>query len=631
MPFSVTDTIQRLRERYPEKFQPEEKVFAQVPRGAKIFVATACGEPRFLVKALTEYVKANPKAIYGAELMQVWTLGVAPYTEPVFKDNFRYNSFFIGENTRGAINEGLADYSPVFLSRVPELFKRGHVEVDVALIQVSPPDAQGYVNLGVSVDIVKAAVESAKLVIAQINQHVPRIHGDGFLSPEQIGIFVEHDEPLLTVTAEIKPELVEQLGRYVARLVKDGDTLQVGYGATPNAVLSALTGKKHLGVHTELLGDGIVDLMKRKVIDNSQKTVNQGIAVGSFSMGGQDTYAYLHDNPQVQFRTIDFTNDVLTIARQKNMVAINSALAIDLTGQATAESLGDRFYSGIGGQADFMRGAVLAPGGRSILTFPSTADGGKVSRIVPALPEGSGATLNRGDVHYVVTEYGIAYLHGKNIRERAMALISIAHPDFRSELIREAKKRNLIYRDQAFVPGKRGEYPDHLETYRTTKSGRAVFLRPVKISDEPIVKDFFYDLSHESLYRRFISMRRDIPHERLQDFTVIDYTREMVILAVEKNEEIETLIGIGQYASDDLSHTAEVAFVVADDQQNQGIGTAMMDYLTFLAKRQGLLGFTAEVLADNEPILHLLEKAGYDVWQPHRGDDVYMAKRTFES
>ena len=254
-------------------------------------------------------------------------------------------------------------------------------------------------------------------------------------------------------------------------------------------------------------------------------------------MGHQKTYEFIHDNPGIEFRNIDYTNNPLIIAQQKNMTAINSALEIDLTGQVTAESLGKTFYSGIGGQADFMRGAVLAPGGKSILAIQSTAEWGKVSRIVPFLREGAGVTLIRGDIHYVVTEYGIAYLLGKNIRERAMALISIAHPDFRPWLIEKAKEANLIYRDQAFIPGVRGEYPEHLEIYRTTPKGLQLFLRPVKISDEPLLKDFFYSLSDQSLYRRFISFRQDMPHERLQEFVIIDHTKEMLILACVKEGE----------------------------------------------------------------------------------------------
>jgi RimJ/RimL family protein N-acetyltransferase len=265
----------------------------------------------------------------------------------------------------------------------------------------------------------------------------------------------------------------------------------------------------------------------------------------------------------------------------------------------------------MGGQASFMRGAVLAPRGKSILVLPSTASHETVSRIVPFLSEGAGVTLNRGDIHYVVTEYGIAYLHGKNIRERAMELISIAHPKFRRDLIQEAKRQNLIYKDQAFIAGKAGEYPKELETYRTTKTGQEILLRPIKMSDEPLIKDLFYSLSDNSLYRRFISRRKDMPHERLQEFVIIDYSREISILATLQQDAKEIVVGLGQYSIDPNTHTAEVAFVVRDDYQNRGIGGELLSYLTYLAKRQGLLGFTAEVLVENRPMLHLFEKMGF--------------------
>ena len=609
----MDDVLREMRERYPTKFAPENRVFDNLRRGGHLFIGTGCGEPQRLVRALGDYVSAHPKAVFDAEVLHVWTLGVAPYADERFSRHFRHNSFFIGDNTREAVNRGLADYTPIFLSQVPDLLYRGYITIDVALVQASPPDRNGYMSLGVSVDITKAAVEVASLVVCQVNASMPRVHGDTFFHIEDADYIVPFDEPLLEYRPEVSGELAERIGEYVARLVEDGDTIQVGYGSVPNAILSKLEGKKHLGVHTELLGDGIVDLIRKGVVDNSRKTLDRGKTVATFCMGTSDTYEFLDDNPGIEFRTIDYTNDPRIIAQQRNMVAINSALEIDLTGQASAESLGRFFYSGIGGQADFMRGAVLAPGGSAILTLPSTAGQGKASRILPLIREGAGVTLNRGDVHYVVTEYGIAYLHGKNVRERAMELISIAHPDFRPWLIEEAKKNNLIYRDQAFIPGRAGEYPEELEHYRTTRDGTEILLRPVKISDEPLLKDFFYSLSDRSLYRRFVSARQDMPHDRLQDFVVIDYTREMVILALLPVGEREVLAGVGQYSINEDTHSAEAALVVLDEYQNRGIGTELLAYLAQLAKKRGLRGFTAEVLAENRPMLHLVEKMGFDV------------------
>jgi ribosomal protein S18 acetylase RimI-like enzyme len=398
-------------------------------------------------------------------------------------------------------------------------------------------------------------------------------------------------------------------------------------------------------------------------------------------MGRRRTYDFLRGNDGVQFRSIDYTNNPLVIAKNSKMIAINSALEVDLTGQATAESLGHSFYSGIGGQADFMRGAVLSPGGKTILALPSTAQdhcsdrgqgqgpgpdygpdrsryvvqssgwggpeimshevtpkevrpqevtprGGTVSRIVPFLREGAGVTLTRGDIHYVVTEYGIAYLHGKSIRERAMDLISIAHPVFRLWLIEEAKRLHLIYPDQAFIPGSRGEYPEDLETWKSTRTGLRVLLRPAKISDEPLLKDFFYSLSDESMYQRFISARRDIPHEVLQKLVAVDYFQKMVLIAIMEKDDRESICGLGQYDINNDMFTADVALVVRDDCQNRGVAAELLSYLVYLAKRQGLLGFTAEVLAGNDAVFRLFKKMGFAV-SKRRDSGVYELRAMF--
>ncbi len=620
--------IEAVKAVYPEKFPTAERIFSAVHPGNRIFIGTGCGEPQCLVRALINYVRSHPKAFFDAELLQVWTLGVAPYADEKFKENFRHNSFFIGNNTREAVNRGLADYTPVFLSQVPGLFQKKLVPVDVALIQTSLPDEHGFMSLGISVDIVKAAAENAALVIAQINSRMPRVLGDTFINIKDVDFIIPCEEPLLEYEDIVADDIAQKIGTYVARIVQDGDTIQVGYGSIPNAILAHLKNKEHLGVHTELLTDGIVELMRARVIDNSRKELNRGKTVAAFCMGRHDTYDYLHDNPAIEFRPVNYTNNPTVLARQRNMTAINSALEIDLSGQATAESLGKLFYSGIGGQADFMRGAVLSQGGKTILALQSTAEDGQVSRIVPFLKEGAGVTLSRGDIHYVVTEYGIAYLHGKNIRERAMDLIAIAHPDFRQWLIDEAKGRNLIYPDQAFIPGKQGIYPEELEAFKTTKTGLSLLLRPVKLSDEALLKDFFYSLSNDSIFRRFISTRTDMHHERLQPFVAIDYTKEMVILAVLPQEEKEFIAGMAQYIIDDTAHTAEVAFVVRDDYQGRGIGAVLLNYVTYLARKSGLLGFTAAVLMENRQMLQLFEKMGFNIEKRTEGG-VYELTMSF--
>ncbi|MDY6826730.1 MAG: GNAT family N-acetyltransferase [Bacillota bacterium] len=605
-------TADELKKRYPQKIASSDDIFGKIKAGDRIFISTGCGEPQHLVKTLVQYVESNPKAFFDTEILHVWSLGVAPYGDAKLKSNFRQNSFFISRHTRQAVNNGEADYTPILLSEVPALFRLRQVPVDVALIQVSPPDEHGYCSLGISLDITRAAVESADTVIAQINAEMPRVHGNTFLHVEEIDNFIWHDEPLLVYPPSLlEEEIAENIGHYVARIVEDGDTIQVGYGGVLNTIVAALSEKKHLGVHTELLSDGLVELLKSGAVDNSRKERNRGKTVASFCMGSRETYDYVNDNPAILFREIDYTNDPLVIAAHDHMTAINSALEIDLTGQASAESIGSTFYSGVGGQANFMRGAVLAAKGKNILVLQSTSRDGKSSRIVPALAEGAGVTLARGDLHYVVTEYGIAHLHGRNIRERAMSLIAIAHPQFQPWLIDEAKKRKLIYGDQAYLPGEKGEYPSHLETYRTTKHNQRILLRPVKISDEPLIKEFHYSLSDKSIYRRFMSVRRYLPHEELQKhYVVIDYTREMVILAIIEQEGREKVVGMAQYSLMEDTMSAEVSVVVRDDYQKMGIGFEMLSHMITNAKSEGLHTVVADILPDNTAVFHLIEKLG---------------------
>ncbi|HPJ93355.1 MAG TPA: GNAT family N-acetyltransferase [Deltaproteobacteria bacterium] len=605
-----------LKKRCSGKFAAREKIFSHIHRGNKIFIPTGCAEPQYLINSFCDYARSHPKAVFDAEFFYVLTFGAAPHLDEMLESNFRQNTFFVGDSTRHAVNNGLADYTPVFLSQIPVLLRRKLIPVDVAMIQTSLPDENGRLSLGISVDITRAAIEQADLVIAQINAFMPRVHGDTFIHIDDIDFAIHHDEPILEYESTVPDEIARSIGKYVSRIIEDGSTIQVGYGSLPNAIVSSLGTKKHLGIHTEVLSNGLVDLIRKRVVDNTRKSVDKGKTVASVCLGNSDTYEYIHDNPHIDLRPIDYTNNPLVIARQERMVAINSALEVDLTGQATAESVGKIFYSGIGGQADFMRGGALAPEGKTILALQSTAKNGMVSRIVPFIREGAGVTLGRGDIHYVVTEYGIAYLQGKSIRERAMALISIAHPKFRAELIERAKALNLIYKDQAFIPGKEGEYPEHLEAYRTTKTGMDLFMRPVKISDERLLKNFVYSLSDQSIYYRFFSVRTSMPHEFLQKFVIIDYTKQMAIFAIREYEGREEIVGVGRYTVEEDTHMAGIALVVRDDYQNLGIGRELLSYLIHLAQKQGLLGVSSEMLVENKPMLHLLRyfiKEDYDI------------------
>ncbi len=621
--------LAELRERYPRKFAPEEQIFGHIHRGSRLFIGTGCGQPQYLIRALMKYVEGHPTAFFDVEVMHLWTIGTAPYTDKRFEANFRHTSFFVGESTREAVNAGLADYVPVSLSQIPDLLRRGVIPVDVALIQTSPPDEHDHVSLGINVDVTKAAVARASTVIAQVNEHMPRVHGDGFLSIDELTYLVPHDEPLLQITARPKDEVAQKIGRYVSRLVHDGDTIQVGFGRIPDAVTDCLADKKDLGVHSEILTDGLVRLMKKGAVNNSRKTLNPGKTIASFCMGGRETYRYLNDNPRIEFRAIDYTDSPLVVARHKNLAAINAALQVDLTGQATAESIGRTFYAGIGGQADFARGAMLAEGGRAIVTLHSATENDTISRIVPFLSEGAGVTLCRGDIHYVVTEHGIAYLHGQSVRHRAMQLIAIAHPKFRSWLVDEARKLNLVYRDQAFVDGKAGEYPEELETRRVTFAGVELLIRPIKISDEPLIQDFWYNLSDRSLYLSFASARRDMSHDRLQEMVAIDYTQQMALVAVTPPEDNPRVIGVARYFLNPDIRTAEVTLAVRDDYQNKGVGRELLAYLTYLAKKNGLVGFTAAVLVANAPMLRLFRKMGFEIETVSEDGGVYELNVSF--
>ena len=608
------------RRRHPDDFLSAEEadgIFEGLRSGARIFIGTACGEPQALVGALLRHIRAHEGDLFDLEILQIWGLGRADFADGGFGRSFRHNLLFVGEGMAAAFSSRRADYTPTFLSAVPDLIRDGTIPIDLALVQTSLADADGNVSLGISVDAVLAAVEEASIVAAQANQEMPRVGGDGIVNIREFDRVVRVDEPLLElVEPRPPPGVMDKIGRNVARIIPDGATIQVGRGGVPDAALFHLRDKKHLGLHSELFTDGAAELMRSGAIDNSKKTIDAGKAVASFSVGRRSTYDFIDENPQVAFRTIDRTSDPSVIARQRGMTALNTALEIDLTGQGTAESLGGRFCGGVGGEAEFIRGAGMAAKGRPILALPSTGDGGSTSRIVPRLGPGASATFHRCDVRYVVTEYGIADLRGKSVRDRAMSLIGISHPDFRPWLVEEAKRLSLVYQDQVYHPAL---YREDLEAWRATGTGLSIFLRPVRISDEPLLKEFFYSLSDRSLYRRFASARKDMPHSRIQEFVTVDLSRDVVILGLIFRDGREHLIGFAQYNRNERDRLAELAVVVRDDYQRQGVGTLLHSYMTDIAKKSGIAGFTAEVLEDNLPALRLIEKMGFETVEAEGG------------
>jgi len=414
---------------------PAEAVTA-IQSGNRVFVHSVAQTPHVLIRAMVD----RAPELRNVEICHIHTEGPLPYLEPQYRESFRPNSFFIGANMRKQLAQGIGDYVPIFLSEIPLLFKRRILPIDVALIQVSPPDAHGYCSLGPSVDVSLAAIRSAKYVIAQINPRVPRTHGDGLIPVSMLHAAVEVDEPIYQVLpGEISTE-DRKIGQYVASLVEDGATLQLGIGGIPNATLAELIHHKGLGIHTEMFSDGVIDLVERGVITNEYKTVLPYRIVSSFVMGSQRVYDFIDDNPAVELKQASYTNDASIIRRNPKVTAINSAIEIDLTGQVCADTIGTMQYSGVGGQMDFVRGATLSEGGKPIIALPSATSKG-ISKIVPYLKEGAGVTTTRAHVHYIVTEFGIADLYGQNLRQRARALVAIAHPDHREELERQAYAR----------------------------------------------------------------------------------------------------------------------------------------------------------------------------------------------
>ena len=592
------------QKRYQSKVRTPEQAVMKVRSGQRVFIGSGAAEPQLLVKALAQ---RGPE-LADTQITHILTLGVAPYADPKLKDGFRHNALFIGPNVREAVAEGRADFTPVFLSEVPRLFRRGKLPIDVALIQVSPPDEHGYCSYGVSVDVTKAAAESAGHVVAEVNPNMPRTLGDSFIHIDDIHELVPSDMPILEAPAGEVDEIASQIGLHIAELIQDGSTLQLGIGTIPDAVLACLGDKKNLGIHSEMISDGVIGLVEKGVINGSCKNNHAGKIVASFAIGTRRLYDFIDNNPMCEFHPSDYTNDPFRIAHNDRVVAINSALQVDLTGQVCADSLGTYFYSGIGGQVDFIRGASRSDQGRPIIALPSTAADGKVSRIVPTLTPGAGVVTSRGDVHYVVTEYGIADLHGKTIRERAMALILIAHPDHREQLMEEARNRNLVYADQEAVFGHGDLNRRSFERKFTAPNGREIHMRPILPTDEDMMRDLFYACSTETLYHRFFVKMQSMPHRKLKKFVNIDYVKNMALVSVTREDEREMIVAVGRYSVDKATNAAEVAFIVRDDWQGQGLGISMFNQLLEVARKRGIIKFTADVLHDNARMLHIFHK-----------------------
>lgn len=596
---------------YRQKVGHAANILSQVLQdGCRIFVGSAAAEPQHLVRTLVEMLPRYRDV----EIFQALSMGALPEEWSDYSKHARLRTFFLGPKSRKAANSGLADYIPLYFSQVPKLLREeSALGRDVSLVQVSPPDDHGFCSLGIGVDIAKIAAEHSQVVIAQVNPRMPRTLGDSFLHVHRIHHFVEYEEPLLEMTFGEKSAMAERMARFVSSLIEDGATLQVGLGRITNAVLRHLVDKNDLGVHSEMITDAHLELIHKGILTGRRKSLHRGKIITSFCVGSRRLYDFVHNNPQVEFHPIDYVNDSRVISQNERMTAINSALEIDLTGQVCADSIGQRIYSGIGGYVDFMLGASRAPRGKTIIVLPSTSPDGKKSRIVSRLTDGAGVVSSRSAVQYVVTEFGIASLYGKTIRERALALINIAHPKFRERLLEEAKQLRYVYQDQILPPIFEPLYPGQWETHQIFPENQKVFFRPIKPTDERALQEFFYSLPDQDIYYRFLSAMRVFPHRDTQAMCNIDYEQEMAIVGVIGEIGSETIIGMGRYILDQRTNMAEVDFAVRAQWQRKGIGTFLLHYLCEIAKAKGITGFTAYVLASNRKMLSVFHKVGYVV------------------
>lgn len=613
----------------PNKVVSAEEAVSKIKNGSRVFIGTGCGEPQHLIKAMI-----NDSTIQDILVYQMLSSTFSRYIDDEsFRRRFSLKLFFISASMRKAAFEGKIDYIPVYLSQIPRLFASQRIGLDVALVQVSPPDKFGYCSLGVSVDITRSGLENARLVIAQVNPLMPRTWGDSFVHVDEIDWLVPFEEPLVEIVpAEKDNEIARRIGHFVSQLVDDGATLQMGFGHLPYAIMQYLDTKKDLGLHTQLITDGLLPLFEKNVITNKKKTLLPGRVVASLCMGSKKLYDYVDNNPAFYFRSSEYVNDPTVIARNDHLVSISSALEVDLTGQICSDSMGYLFYSGIGDQVDFLRGSSMSEGGFSIVALPSTAQDGAVSRIVSHLSEGAGVATTRGDVNFVITEYGIAELQGKSIYQRVMELAQIAHPKFREQLINVAKKRHYIFADQ--LPPSTEDLL-FLEGYKSTfklKNGKTAEFRPLLPSDEIGYRNFFYSLQEKTIYMRFFYRMRSFSHEVVQKhWASVDYRTNMTIIGLVQKEGHKEIIAIGTYAYD-REQVAEIAFVVREDYQSMGIASYLLAVLEQIAKENNYKWFLASVLRENSAMIQVFKKRYPNLKiSAQSGSEVFIEMDLFDS
>ena len=594
-----------LRNVCPDKLITTQESVKKIKNGSRVFIGTGCGEPQRLIKAMVEDLSIQDIVIY-----QMLSTTLAKYVnDKNFLSRFSIKLFFISVLMRQAAFEGKIDYIPVYLSQIPEIFENHEIGLDVALIQISPSDDHGYCSLGISVDITLSGMKNADIVIAQVNPEMPRTWGDSIIHIDEIDYLVEHKEPILESLPEMKNQkIVERIGHYVNMLVDDGATLQIGFGHLPDAVIPYLSDKKDLGIHTQVITDGLLPLFEKKVITNKKKSYLPDKVVASLCMGSKKLYDYVDNNPIFYFKSSEFVNDPNVIAKNDNFISISSALEVDLTGQVCTDSKGYLFYSGIGDQVDFIRGSAMSKGGFSIIIIPSTAQNGEVSRIVTHLSEGAGVATTRGDIDIIVTEYGIAEMRRKSIYQRVMELARIAHPEFRKELIEQAKKRHYIFPDQLPPTTQDLLFLDQYHHSLKLSNGKNVDFRPLLPSDEFESRHFYYSLQDDSIYYRFFNKRKVFSRDMLQkQWAQVDYRRNMTIIGLMQLGKRKQIVAIGSYAKAD-TNCAEVAFLVKEELHGMGIGSYLLEILETIAKENNYKQFSATVLAENRKMLNVFQK-----------------------
>ncbi|MCF8210927.1 MAG: GNAT family N-acetyltransferase, partial [Rhodoferax sp.] len=558
-------------------------------------------------------LEALPNPPADVEMVHFLTNGAIPHDvagKPTTK--YRHRCFFVGSDVRAAIKLGIAEYLPISIARVPELFNIGRIRLDVAIIQVSMPDRFGYMSLGVSVDIVAAAVQNAKLVIAEVNPHMPWTMGDSAIHHSQIHRLVKVDSPMIEYVHQVTEEdVVEQIARYIASTIEDGSTLQIGLGRIPNEALKYLEDRKDLGIHSDVITDAIIPLLEKGILTGKQKTQQKGKIVTSLALGTRQLYDILDRNPLFSFQPMEVVCNPITIASQRKMVSVTQAFAVDLTGQVCSDQFEGEFYSGIAAQGEFLRGASRSPGGKPIICLASTTDDGETSRIRPLLLAGEGVTVARADVHYVITEYGIAYLFGKPMRERAIALIQLAHPKFRQQLLEDAKKLGYLATDQTLKSMR--AYPVEEERVVHLKNNVAVMLRPARASDADSIRELFFKLPADDIYTRFFRRVQKLSNKDIQRLCNFSYDNEVGFVAVTGPREQEVMVGQSCYFINLTTNLAETAFLVDPAWQGTGLGSAMQQRMVEHAKARGLRGFVAEILPENTKMIALARKGSTQV------------------